>query len=120
MAVLIYEHILRELDPGMIPKIDEFEGEKMDFPHLAILREDSFFKNCKKHQHQPVKEIMAAIPETIKPSDPILKALVLMFKHNVRQLPVVDNEKVIGILRLSELFIIICGHCDLANDTKSF
>jgi signal-transduction protein with cAMP-binding, CBS, and nucleotidyltransferase domain len=47
---------------------------------------------------------MSPIKVTVQDSDPVAKALFLMIKENVGLLPVMQNNKVAGMLRLSDLF----------------
>ncbi|RLF40981.1 MAG: CBS domain-containing protein [Thermoplasmata archaeon] len=46
----------------------------------------------------PVDEIMSAPPVTISPDDEIYDAVKMMGKHRIRRLPVVESEKIIGMV----------------------
>jgi CBS domain-containing protein len=50
-----------------------------------------------------VSEVATKIVFTCQPDDPITTAMDLMASHNIRRLPVVENERVIGWLTLSDL-----------------
>jgi predicted transcriptional regulator len=54
---------------------------------------------------KPVSDVMSPIQVTIQGSDPIAKAVFLMIQENVGMMPVVQNSKVAGMIRLSDLFI---------------
>ena len=51
----------------------------------------------------PVRDIMSRSPATLSPNDDIHKAAVIMSRHQVRRLPVVENAKLVGILSLGDL-----------------
>ena len=85
----------------------------MDAPSLAILWEDSFFKHCREHQAKTVKEFMSPIKSVISGSDPVLKALYIMLHSGEQSLPVLEDGKIVGVLRIEELFTITCGLCEI-------
>lgn len=45
-----------------------------------------------------VKDYMTAAPITITPATPVLEALEIMKKHEIRHLPVVDRGKLVGLV----------------------
>lgn len=53
--------------------------------------------------NRPVSEIMTPHPLTIGPNDLVLKASSMMMQNNVRSLPVVENNKVLGVLTTTHL-----------------
>jgi CBS domain-containing protein len=53
--------------------------------------------------NRPVKEIMTPNPLTVSPHDLVLKASSMMMQNNVRSLPVVDNNVVVGVLTTTHL-----------------
>ncbi|WP_435234325.1 putative nucleotidyltransferase substrate binding domain-containing protein [Psychromonas sp. PT13] len=52
---------------------------------------------------RPISEVMTLNPLTIKPDDLILQAASLMMQYSVRNLPVVQDNKVVGLLTTSHL-----------------
>lgn len=106
--------ILRGLDPRFrdFPKVKKFEGKGSEFPDLTILWEDSFFVECTKRSHVPVKDFMSPIHH-VKGDDPILKALSIMLSTNDDILPVVDKDRVLGVIRLEEIFNEINDRCKI-------
>ncbi|ORT51113.1 histidine kinase [Vibrio sp. qd031] len=52
---------------------------------------------------QPISSVMTHSPLTIKPDDLVLHAASVMMQFNIRNLPVVENNKVIGLLTTSHL-----------------
>ncbi|HIF9209221.1 TPA: DUF294 nucleotidyltransferase-like domain-containing protein [Photobacterium damselae] len=51
----------------------------------------------------PITQVMTRHPYTIGSQDLVLKAVSLMMEHNIRSLPVVDNQQVVGLLTTSDL-----------------
>jgi len=107
--------ILTALEPRLLKKEEDpvFEGPEVDASNLSILWEDAFFKQCREHQERPVKEIMSPITTVINSSDLVLKALYVMLRSGEQSLPVLDDGKVVGVLRIEELFTITSGLCEL-------
>lgn len=58
---------------------------------------------CDIATDRPVREVMTPDPYTIGPDDLVLHAVALMMEHNVRSLPVVQGDQVIGLLTTSHL-----------------
>lgn len=72
---------------------------------------NGFFTNkCKEEAKKKVKEIMRPINLlTVEADDPIIKAVHLMVRYHAGLLPVLKDNKVIGVLRLHEVFQEIAG-----------
>jgi len=78
---------------------------------------NGFFTNkCKEEAKKKVREIMRPINLlTVEASDPIIKAVHIMVSKHVGLLPVLEGDKVVGVLRLHEIFQEIAG---LVTDLK--
>jgi CBS domain-containing protein len=50
-----------------------------------------------------VREIFTGVVITVKPHDSVEECMKLMTEHRVRHLPVVDKEKVVGIVSIGDL-----------------
>lgn len=53
---------------------------------------------------KPVGAVAAPVPTVVGPGDSVSRALSLMLSHNVAVLPVVEAGKVVGVVRIWELF----------------
>lgn len=53
---------------------------------------------------QAVKEIVEKFPCALEPDDNILHALDLMILHDVEMLPVIDSGKLVGLIKLPDIF----------------
>ncbi len=51
----------------------------------------------------PISTVITKDPLTVHPEDLVLHAASIMMQHNIRNLPVVENNKVVGILTTSHL-----------------
>jgi len=110
---LTVQDILAAMEPRLL-KLDQdpiFKGGKIDSPNLAILWEQSFFKQCKTYNAKKVGEVMSPIATVLKTSQHILVALHTMLHNNETHLPVLAGDEVIGVLRLEEVFTVITGLC---------
>ncbi len=52
---------------------------------------------------KPISDVMTHSPLTIKPEDLVLHAASVMMQFNIRNLPVVENNQVVGLLTTSHL-----------------
>lgn len=111
-AVLVFDEkyrllgilTLRDIIIGLEPKFLQETGLiKMD-PSLTVLSADFMGPKMKEQSQRPVSEVMSPIKATSDARDPIAKALYLMIKENVGLIPVMQDGKVAGMLRLSDLF----------------
>ncbi len=76
------------------------KGEKL----VGIISRRDFKKVKKKNQLKaPVKAFMKMNVKTISPDKSLMQAARLMVKHDIGRLPVVDNDRVIGILTRSDV-----------------
>ena len=53
--------------------------------------------------HTLVKDCMTATVVTVNPYDTLARAYELMTTHRIRRLPVLDGERLVGIITLSDL-----------------
>ncbi|MEW6138987.1 MAG: CBS domain-containing protein [Thermodesulfobacteriota bacterium] len=56
-----------------------------------------------------VSELTVPFAGTVGPADSILTALDLMMDHRVSLMPVLDNEKLLGIIKLSDVFTTVAS-----------
>ncbi len=109
------QNILLNLDPRLkeASKVKGFEGKGAGFLDLIILWEDSFFVECRKWSHILIKDLMSPIKHIVKGSDPVLKALAIMTNTQNLVLPVIDEGRILGVIRLKEIFKTITARCKI-------
>jgi CBS domain-containing protein len=100
MGILTLRDIIKGLEPRFLK---ETNLVKMD-PSLTVLMGDLLGPNLKEASQRPVSEVMSPIQATIDGDAPIVKALYVMIKENVGMMPVIQDNKVAGMIRMSDLF----------------
>jgi DNA-binding NarL/FixJ family response regulator len=111
-AVLVFDEkyqlmgmlTLRDIIRGLEPKFAQDRGIIKADPNLAVLMGDMFGPNMREQSQKPVSEVMSPIKITVNGEDPITKALFLMISENVGMMPVLLVKKVVGMVRMSDLF----------------
>ena len=100
LGILTLRDIIKGLEPRFMQETRLVKGD----PNLAVLMGDLFGPGLKEASQKPVSDVMSPIKVTIQGSDPVAKAVFLMVKENVGLMPVIQEGKVAGMLRLSDLF----------------
>ena len=90
-----------------------FAGKKEKFSDLAILMEDSFQAECKRQGALPVRDYMAPPLKSIKANLHPLHAAEIMMAENETCLPVSEDDGLIGVVRLIDLFRTLASSCSL-------
>jgi CBS domain-containing protein len=57
-----------------------------------------------KNTQLPVSDIMSVLPCIISPQASAFDAAICMMENNIQNLPVVENDRVVGLLSLNQLF----------------
>jgi len=60
-------------------------------------------ENYKRVMCMKVKEVMTANPMTVRSETPVLKAASYMGLKNLRRIPVVDEDKLIGMVSIGDI-----------------
>jgi CBS domain-containing protein len=111
-AVLVFDEkyqlmgilTLRDIIIGLEPRFLQGTAlTKMD-PSLTVFMGDVFGPQMTEQSQRAVSEVMSPIKTTVNAEDPITKPLYLMVQENVGLIPVMQGGKVMGMLRLSDLF----------------
>ena len=70
-----------------------------------ITQEDLVYKVMaeKKKLAHPVSDVMSKDPVTVSPEEDIYEALLLLKEREIRQVPVVNKNKLIGILSVKDV-----------------
>jgi CBS domain-containing protein len=75
-----------------------------DFPALTLIWAETCRSQCKEAAMRPVAGFMGAVPATVASDDPLTKAAYLMVTHDVSMLPVVDGGRLVGVVRMIDVF----------------
>ena len=90
-----------------------FAGKKEQYTDLSILLEDSFQAECKRQGALPVSQFMAPPHKSIKADMHPLHAAEIMMAENETCLPVVEDQALVGVVRLIDIFRTLAGSCSL-------
>jgi CBS domain-containing protein len=101
MGILTLRDIIQGLEPRFLQETSLVKGD----PNLAVLMGDLFGPGLREASQKPVSEVMSPIKVTAQGNDPVAKAIFLMIKENVGLMPVIQDNKVAGMIRLSDLFM---------------
>ena len=97
MGLLTMLDILNAIEPPFLRDAD----------HLVGIGWDGLFEEIvHQAENQRVSESMTEAEDIIavSPDDRLIKVVELMVKHSLRRLPVLEGEKVIGVVRLYDVF----------------
>lgn len=100
VGMLTLRDIIRGLEPRFLTDFGLIKGD----PCLTVLLKDLFGPGLKEASQKQVSEVMSPIRVTVHAEDPIAKALALMILENVGMMPVLQDHKVVGMVRMNELF----------------
>jgi CBS domain-containing protein len=97
---------------GVITKADIFRAL---LPSYSEIMEDEYhmtsFEYIEERAHRlydkNVRDLMSSPPITVTSDTPIVKAGTLMILKRVKQLPVVDNAKLAGIVTFTDIINVI-------------
>ncbi len=68
-----------------------------------------------------LSEIMTKNPDTLSPDDTAFEALALMRTRGYRHLPVVDVDKVVGMVSIRDLYAVVTGDLEKnIRETEAF
>ncbi len=73
-------------------------------PGLSELSFDKVVKGIREQADRPVTDVMCPLERTIDYDDHIMKAVYAMVSHSLSILPVVQDNKVVGVIRTVDVF----------------
>ncbi|MFH1323526.1 MAG: CBS domain-containing protein [Methanobacteriota archaeon] len=77
--------------------------EIIEMPIRSVIRFEEFKKALEDIRMKPVRDIMKKKIYSISPDSTLEDASNIMVKHRVNRLPVIENEKLVGILVRSDI-----------------
>lgn len=81
-----------------------YQGSSNDVSALAVLWQEDCEEQCREAHKILAKDHVAPIAATIGADEPLTKAAFLFATTPVNVLPVVEGKKVIGVIRLVDVF----------------
>jgi len=104
---------LQKTQPG-IKGHQPFEGMSQDLTALSLIWQDGFTLKLQDELKKTVSDYMTLMEDQVTLDDPIAKCLYIMLFRDVLVLPVVENQRVIGVIRLVDLFECIANNVEQA------
>ncbi|VAX25034.1 hypothetical protein MNBD_IGNAVI01-2605 [hydrothermal vent metagenome] len=95
IGIVTYSDLFRHLLPSYVEFLTHAD-ENILFP-------ENIEERTLELIDKPVKEIMTKEPETVRPELPLIEAGALMLANKVKQLPVVEGDKLIGIINYTDI-----------------
>lgn len=79
------------------------EGETL----VGILSERDYTRKVilkgKSSRETPVKDIISSNPIVVSPSDSVMDCMRLMTQNRIRHLPVLDGDRIVGVVSIGDL-----------------
>ncbi len=94
---------------NIIGIVSEKDILKRMFPNMSDLAEDGMpnFEEMEKNYAETLnlaaEDIMTTRVSSVKPGMPIMKAASLMCLRNIRRIPVVEDNKLVGIISIGDV-----------------
>ncbi len=103
LGMLRRRDIMRGLEPrflvgGSLDYSQKLFDVEID-PNLPELTHDTRIASIKERANRPVKDLMLPIKMTIDGKDHLMKAVYEMVDQNLSLLPVLEDNKVVGVIR---------------------
>ncbi|KCZ71198.1 putative transcriptional regulator [Candidatus Methanoperedens nitroreducens] len=105
--------IVSETDLIKLFKVPEFSGELwlpsplevIEVPLRNLFRIEEFRKDLEEMKLKPVRDIMKKTVYSISPDDTLEEASRRMVRHRVNRLPVIENDKLVGIIARCDIIM---------------
>jgi Mg/Co/Ni transporter MgtE len=117
MGYLSLRDLIRAVGPKYLrkkkPQIkghQPFQVTEQDFTALSLIWQEGFTDKIREEAKQPVADVMTLVDKTVTMDDPFAKCVYLMLAQDVLILPVVEDEKVTGVVRLVDAFDLIADN----------
>jgi CBS domain-containing protein len=106
VGVLSLQDLLRALMPDYIKAslAQRHPAGARDDASLSMLWQESFKEHCLIGSQRPVSSCMTEVRFTVAAREPVTRAAYLMIAHHVHMLPVLEDDRVIGIVRIVDVF----------------
>jgi arabinose-5-phosphate isomerase len=94
--------VIMEISARRLGATAVLENEKM----VGIITDGDLRRMLEKNDNIAgvmAKDIMTVNPKTIQAGSLVVEALAIMRKHNITQLPVLDNDRYVGVIHLHDI-----------------
>lgn len=87
-----------------------FQTTDQDLSALSLIWQEGFTEKIREEAKRPVAEVMTLFDKTVTMDDPFAKCVYLMLAQNILILPVVEDDKVLGVVRMVDIFELIADN----------
>ncbi|MBM4289682.1 MAG: CBS domain-containing protein [Deltaproteobacteria bacterium] len=110
-AVLVFDEKYNLL--GLLTLKDILRGLEIDLLEKSgggeISWADLVGQDLQQQAQKQVSEVMSPFRVSVSVEDSLVKALTLLLQETVEKIPVLEGDKVVGLIRLADLFQEISG-----------
>jgi len=111
MGYLSMRDLIRAVGPDFLSKKEPsyhgnqpFQFIAQDLTALSLIWQEGFTLKIREEIKKPVSQVMTLVQETASFSDPFAKCLYRMLAGDLTILPVIEDDVVVGAVRLVDLF----------------
>jgi CBS-domain-containing membrane protein len=103
-------NLLQGLEPSFLrtedskTKVRRSLFEVKDDVSLSVVDEDQTQQNMRRRSERPIEDVLSPITETLTTEDQIIKAVFIMAKVPVGVIPIMEDNAVVGVVTVDELF----------------
>ena len=101
VGILTLRDLLKGLEPGFSKEV---ELVKPDLS-IQIVEGELLGPSMKTQADKSVSEVMSPVKVSVQADDSLVKAIFLMVHENVGMMPVMEDNQVVGMVRLTDLFL---------------
>lgn len=101
VGILTLRDLLKGLEPGFYRERQLILSD----PTYKIIEGELLGPGMKRQAEKPVSEVMSPVKVSVKADDSLVKAIFLMVNEKVGMMPVLEEGKVVGIVRLTDIFL---------------
>lgn len=117
MGIARRRDILRGLEPGFLfnAPLEKRKGLfdiKAD-SNLSEFSHEKFIDGMRKQSERPVSDVMIPIKTTVAHDDHLIKVIYEMVDNNVSMIPVLKNDRVVGVVRSADVLHEVASMLDL-------
>jgi CBS-domain-containing membrane protein len=93
---------------GLLHQSDLLKGARPEYAELCPpdveIKWDDLAGSAKDNLDRPIEEFMSAFDVAVAEGDHLLKVVHLMIDNNIGLLPVREGDRIIGVVRMHDLF----------------
>ena len=96
-----------------------FQGIPTDLSALSLIWQEGFSVKIREEAQKSLEGMMTLMEDTVSPEDSFAKCSYLMLVHDELNIPVAEGDRVLGVIRLVDIFERIAEHLGAQHQDKS-